>query len=510
MRAVSRGPLTISVREAGTIEPREKVTLKCEVDARSTTITFLAEEGSWVEAGDLVVELDASVLTDELYDEEIDVLDTEAEFVAARENLEVVRNQAEADVSQAELTLRFADEDVKQYTDGEYPKQLLAATNKVKLAQEQVQIALQTLQWSEKLAEKGFLAGSDLDRDRLAHQSAELDVELARKELELLEEYTRPRQLAQLESDLKQAELALDRVKRKSLADIAQAETSLQAREKQLLRQQAQLADIQRQVEHCTLRAPVAGMVVYATSGGGGRRGDDEPLQVGREVWEQQELVHIPVADSKSAHVKVHESALERVRPGLPVTLTVDALADRSYHGVVAKISPLPDAQMRWLNPDLKVYDTEVHLEGDTDGLRTGMSCRAEILLEHHEDVLSVPVHSVVRVDGQPTVYVLSEGRLEPRAVEVGLDNNRMIHVLAGLQEGELVALEPPLVDTDAPAAAPPPTGTERSDDADDAVDAGGRGDADADGSDGATTATVGSAGGGAGRGEGEPSAGTP
>ena len=71
---VERRPLTIAVSESGTIESRDKRILKCEVDERSTTITFIIPEGTRVGEGDLLVELDSSVLQDELYDEEIDVV----------------------------------------------------------------------------------------------------------------------------------------------------------------------------------------------------------------------------------------------------------------------------------------------------------------------------------------------------------------------------------------------------------------------------------------------------
>jgi len=448
-RPVTRGPLRISVSEGGTIEPREKVVLRCEVDERSTTITYIVPEGTRVEEGDLLVELDASVLQDELYDEEIDLLDTEAEYLGAKENLAVVENQAKADLSQAELALRFAREDVKQYVEGEYPKQLMEATNKVKLAEEQLKQAEDKLAWSQKLSDRGFLSVSELDRDRLSFQSAELEVELARAEAAFLEDYTHARQLAQLESDVQQAELALERVQRKAEADVAQAQTTLRARERQLERQQGQLADIQRQVASCAIRAPVAGMVVYASTGRS-RGGDEEPIEVGREVREQEELIHIPTADAKSARVKVHESALDKVKPGQEVLVSVDAMPRRIFHGRVARISPLPDAQVQWLNPDLKVYDTELHLEGDVEGLRTGMTCRAEILVEEYEDALYVPVHCVVRIEGQPMVFVVKGGRLERRPVEVGRDNNRMVRVISGLEEGEEIALAPPFEDAEA------------------------------------------------------------
>lgn len=453
--AVARGPLRISVSEAGTIEAREKVVLKCEVDERSTTITYIIEEGTLVEEGQLLVQLDASVLQDELYDEEIDVLDTEADYLAAKENLEVVKNQAEADLKAAELALRFAREDVVKYREGEYPRQLMEATNNVTLAEETLTQAKEQLDWSQKLFERGFLSGVELDKDRLAFQSASLEVDLARTDVELLQEFTYGRQLAQLESDVEQAELALQRVRRATKADIAQAETNLLTRERQLTRQQAQLADIQRQVANCEIRSPVAGMAVYATTGRGDFRGNEEPLTVGREVRAQEELIHIPVADSKSVRIKVHESALDKIDVGQPVAITVDALPGRTFDGRVARISPLPDAQTQWLNPDLKVYDTEVHVVGDLTGLRTGMTCRAEILVEDYADALYVPIHCIVRIGDQPTAFVVEGAGLVARPVEAGLSNNRMIRILSGLSEGELVALAPPLDETDADERTP-------------------------------------------------------
>ena len=47
---------------------------------------------------------------------------------------------------------------------------------------------------------------------------------------------------------------------------------------------------------------------------------------------------------------------------------------------------------------------------------------------------------------GSPTVYVARRGgRFEPREVETGLDNNRMIHIVSGLEPGDRVWLAPPL-----------------------------------------------------------------
>ena len=145
------------------------------------------------------------------------------------------------------------------------------------------------------------------------------------------------------------------------------------------------------------------------------------------------------------AEVKVHEASLEKVSIGLPVRVTVDALPGRIFTGSVAKIAPLPDAQMVWMNPDLKVYNTEIYLEGEGGYLRTGMSCRAEIIIAEYSDATYVPVQAVLRVGGEPTVYVWNGRSFEPHRVEVGLDNNRMVRIIGGLEAGEKVLLTPPL-----------------------------------------------------------------
>jgi len=156
-------------------------------------------------------------------------------------------------------------------------------------------------------------------------------------------------------------------------------------------------------------------------------------------------LIYLPITASAMAEVNIHESSLEKVRIGLPAVVTVDALPGKKFFGTVGRIAPLPDPQSMWMNPDLKVYNSDIYLEGNEPSLRTGMSCKAEIIAEQYEDTVYIPVQSVMRVGGETTVYVVNENTIEPRKVEIGLDNNRMIRIISGLQMGEVVSLTPPL-----------------------------------------------------------------
>jgi hypothetical protein len=168
-------------------------------------------------------------------------------------------------------------------------------------------------------------------------------------------------------------------------------------------------------------------------------------LDEGVEVFERQDLIYLPTTASAMAEVDVHESHLEKVRLGLPVIITVDALPGKRFVGTVGRIAPLPNPQSMWMNPDLKVYTTEINLEGDDPSLRSGMSCKADIIVEQYQDVVYIPVFAVLRVGGKHTVFVVKDGKLEERTVVIGMDNNRMVKISSGLNEGEVVSLTPPL-----------------------------------------------------------------
>ena len=443
---VAKGPLTINVIEAGTIQAREQIILKSEVEGR-TTILSLVPEGTRVNQGDLLIELDASNLEDEKIDQEIRVQNAEAAYIRARENLEVVKNQAKSDVDKATLDYEFAVQDLEKYKEGEFPKNLDEAQSKISLASEEYQRALEKYKWSKVLYNEKYLSQTELQADQLSLNKAKLNYDLAVADLDLLKEYTYVRQIAQLTSDVTQTEMALERTNRKASADVIQAEADLRAKESEYNRQKSKLEKNEEQIAKTKIYAPTDGLVVYATSASFSWRGNVEPLDEGQEIRERQELIYLPTADYFLAEVKIHESSLKKINLGTPAKITVDALPGQVFTGKVAKIAPLPDPQSVFMNPDLKVYETKIHLDGNIKVLKTGMSCKVEIIITKYNDTMYVPVQAVLQVKGIPTVYVIKGNKVIPREVETGLDNNRMIRIISGLEVGEKVLLTPPLED---------------------------------------------------------------
>jgi HlyD family secretion protein len=441
---VTQGPLQISVVESGTIKPVEQIVISNQVQGQ-TTILSLVAEGTQVKQGDLLVELDASKLNDDKIEQEIRAQNAYAAFIRARENLEVTRSQVESDVSTAALAHRFAKEDLAKYTDGEYPNQLKEAESRIALSREELERANEKTTWSEKLSKERYISQSELQADMLAAKRAILEVDLAESALALLRDFTYQRRLAELTSDVTQTEMAWDRAKRKANADIVQAEADLKAKESENNRQQDKLAKFVTEIAKTRIIAPRDGLVVYATSAQGGWRGNSDPLQEGQQVRERQELIYLPTADGMKATINIHESQLGLVRKDLPARIDIDALPGQPWTGTVTQIAPLPDATQMWMNPDLKVYPTQVTLTEIDAGMRTGMSCRVEILVEHHDNAVQIPVQAVVRHGTQAVAWVHTAKGDEVRRITIGLDNGSMVHVIDGLKADEEVLLAPPL-----------------------------------------------------------------
>jgi len=441
---VERGPLTISVTESGNIENKEKIIVRSQVQGTRATIIWLVDEGTAVKKGDLLTEIDASEFEDQLIDQQIQLENSIASVVRAEETLQVTKSQAEADVEKAELTLKFAKIDFEKYEEGEYPEEKQKAEANIAIAKEELKRAQDKLEWSKKLNSGGFITRSELQADELALKRKNIDLQLAESALNLLEKYTRGQQMEKRKSDVKQASLALDRAKIKANADIMQAEVDLRTKKSLHKRNKDKLDKTIEKITNCKITAPADGMVVYATSQSRGRHSRGEPLAVGQTVRERQELIHLPTTASMVARISIQETSLMKVKIGMTTRIIVDALPGEVFSGKLSKISALPDTTQSWLNPDLKVYNCEVDITDSGFGLRPGMSGHIEIIVAEYQDAIYVPIQTVLLVDDVPTVYVMTRIGPKPRKLKTGLDNNRMIHVLEGLEEGDQLLLAPP------------------------------------------------------------------
>ena len=165
---------------------------------------------------------------------------------------------------------------------------------------------------------------------------------------------------------------------------------------------------------------------------------------------ERQVLITIPDMSVLALTVKVHESVVQQVKPGQMVRVRVDAFPAETLTGVVHSVAPLPDTSNRWMNPDVKVYETKVYLDEAPKWLRPGMSAEAEILVERHENVLQAPIQAVSLRDDRQVCFVKTALGVEERPVETGAMGLTMTEIKSGVEEGDTVLLRAPALPGDA------------------------------------------------------------
>jgi len=435
---VRRGPLLISVLARGDLAAADSVDLKSEVEGR-TTILSLLPEGSRVKEGDLVCELDATPLIEKRFQQQIAVRNAEAAYVKAKQNFEIQRSQNRSDLAKSNQTLEFARLDLRKFQEGERDSQLEKSRQAIDLAKEDAARARTKLDWSEKLAGKGFLTSSELEADRIAEHRAAIVLQQATRDLDLLERFQLPRTEAELLAAREEAEFERERVELQAKARIVDFEADLSTNEAKLGLETEKLSKLELQIEKARIRAPRAGLLIYAQLDS-----DEPPIQEGTEVRERQTIASIPSAEGMTARVKLHESVLEQVSLGLPCTITVDALPGKSFEGKVAFVALLPDQNSRWSNPNARWYRTDVAILGGSADMRPGMSCAITVRMEEIPDAIYVPSQAVFR-DGDANVsYVLRAGAVEVRPVTVGRYNVENVQIHSGLAEGEMVLLSRP------------------------------------------------------------------
>jgi HlyD family secretion protein len=442
----ARGPLRISIVETGTVRSEKPIKLTSQLEGQNTILELVAE-GTNVKEGDVIAKLDASRLLENEQQQLIAYEKAYAAYVQADKALQIQRNQNESAIKAAELEAEFAKKDLEKYRDGDWPQALQQAQADIMIAEEELKRASDRRDWSETLAAKGFISGSELEADRLAVKKREIDRDLARRKLEVLEQYTHPKDLKQLQAHAEEKENELERVRQRAEAAEAQAQADLNAKRATSDLERVRLDKWKDQIKKATIRAPQAGMVVYATTGEGGRYGgrNESPIQEGATVRERETIVTLPDLSKMIADTKIHESALDRVREGQDAIVTVDALPKTPFRGRVTRVALLPDVQQSWLNPDLKVYTTEIALVGDTTMLRPGMSCSVEIIVEDLEDALYIPIQSVQTRGRDHFAFVVRrDGSSEERRIEIGRHNDKFVHVASGVAEGERVLLSAP------------------------------------------------------------------
>jgi HlyD family secretion protein len=408
-QAVRRGPFQHVVLEQGLIESTGGVEIRCEV--KSTTsggvkVLWVEDEGKHVKKGDKLVQMDSSG------------------FDQNQIQQQIVCNTSQAAVILAENTLQAAEIARVEYLEGTFRQEEQLILSEIFVAEENLRRAQLAYQSTERLAAKGIVTSLQLEGDQFAVEKAKNELDSAKTKLEVLRRYTKEKTLKQFDSDITSAK--------------AKWESDQESYKLEL----SKLEDIKKQVAACTITSPEDGQVVFANVYS--RRGGSAEfvLEAGATIREGQVLIRLPDPTKMQIKATVNESRISLIQPGMPVEIAVDAARDRKLAGAVFKVNQYAEPGS-WSSGNIQEYAAFIEIHDPPPEIRTGMNAEVRIFVEDLPDALQVPVQALCETKGHYFCLVKQGEDFETREVQVGSSNDTFMTIKSGLQEGEVVVMNP-------------------------------------------------------------------
>lgn len=487
---VERGDITTDVSESGGLEPVRTVEIKSRVSGRIEAL--YVDAGAVVQQGQLLARIDPREIKQQVEQGSAQVESAKANAERARIALEMEEKEARIRLRQAELRLeqieqevsaqptltqsalksaeanyKSAEENLRTLETVKHPQERVEVANAVRDAQARLQEAQRNYERLQTLLEKGYVSRQQVDNAFTALTVAQSQLQIAQQrqqQLEAQQQSELERARAQLESARAELERARanavqDEIKRKQLetarAEVETARLSLRQIEmRQLELRQALASEKQAtsqfqnliiQFSETDVRSPISGVVTrrYREVG--------ELVMSGTTGFGEGTPI-MQVADLSQMRVRLNLNELDvaKVRLGMPVEITVDALPGRTFKGTVRKIAP---ASQTTAGTTLGVvrFPVEVYLNATDPALRPGMTARCRIIVSVRKNVLRLPLEAVSTEGGKDYVYKLipdpSRGagatKKEKVFIKTGARNASHIEVVDGLKEGDKVAKPP-------------------------------------------------------------------
>jgi HlyD family secretion protein len=444
---VQRGSFDITIPASGELAALKQTEISSQLESRAT-ITYIIEEGVQVEPGDVLIRLNDEEIVERIKDEEDAVNTAENAWVTAKSNLAIQRQTNASEIEEADLEIHLAELALKAWEEGEHVSARQNLELELETAEKDYQRLVERFEASKELLKQEFISEDEFKRDEISMIQARSRWEQAKLAIKVYDDYQFERDKAKLESDLKQARDRRARLEQRHETEIERLETEVASKAYHLESRKERLAKYKRQQELCTIRAPQAGLVVYATSLDVDRRGRGEsPPDVGTEISRNRPVIVLPDTSKMVAEVKVNEALSGKIQPGQRAVVISDALPDTAIEGEVLSVGVLAESG-GWRDPTRRDYTVRIQLADGTGlGLKPSIRCKADVFVGRVDGALFIPIQAIFRNGPVAFVYVPEGSGYAQKRVELGRSSELFIEITDGLEEGDVVLLREPAAD---------------------------------------------------------------
>jgi len=174
--------------------------------------------------------------------------------------------------------------------------------------------------------------------------------------------------------------------------------------------------------DYSGIRAPIAGVV------------SSRDVKLGQNLGVNDVAFRITDTAVLQAHLQIPQSELYKFEAGHTATVEVASMPGSEFPAIIERISPTIDIRNG-------TFRATARIDNESGDLAPGMFARFTIAYEVHENALVVPAAAVIEEDEQATVYVVADGMVSLREVDVGIQSGGVVEILSGLADDETVVV---------------------------------------------------------------------
>jgi RND family efflux transporter MFP subunit len=270
-------------------------------------------------------------------------------------------------------------------------------------------------------------AGAALEQANASVQQAEAALKqgrsnenLAKVTAERWANLSRRGVVSRQENDTYQAQYASQQ------ANVEALEKSVGAARSNAKAAEANLARLKQLKHYQEVRAPFAGVITVRNVDTGALVNEGNTL-----------LFRVAQVDRLRVYVNVPQADASSIKQGMPARLQFPDLPRRTFDGLVTRTANA-------LDPSTRTLLTEVQVSNAGGTLLPGMYADISFAVERKTAAAIIPGDTlVVRSDGPQTAVVDDAGTVHFAKIQLGRDFGPEVEVLKGLQEGQLVVVNP-------------------------------------------------------------------
>lgn len=204
-------------------------------------------------------------------------------------------------------------------------------------------------------------------------------------------------------------------------------------------RRQGRIAKFEQAMKAARITAPEDGIVIFGKSWDGKKYSKDDDVSTYEFA---PPIATLPDMSKVISEIYVKEIDIAKIKVGDSVRVSFDALEGTVIKGSIKTIARVGESHKDF---DMKVFKVVIHLDKTDEGLKPAMSSNNDIILANSDNVISIPLKSVFKENGTKYVYLSEKDSIRKQEIKTGFENEEFILVEEGLNEGDIVVLEPPL-----------------------------------------------------------------